>query len=81
MYQLNVSLGELLRNDMRSIHAKFYEFSMHTKGDIDLSLLSFSEICRLNKQELIITFFMKDVLLYEGTSTKFISYFLELYFI
>jgi hypothetical protein len=69
--------GELLRNDMRSIHAKFYEFSMHRKGDIDLSLLSFSEICRLNEQELRITSYMKDVVLYEGISTKFISYFLE----
>jgi hypothetical protein len=45
-----MSLGELLRNDLRSIHAKFYEFNMHRKGgiDIDLSLLVFSEICRLN---------------------------------
>jgi hypothetical protein len=75
--RLNVPPGELLRNDMRSIHAKFYEFSMHRKGDIDLSLLSFSEICRLNEQELRIASSMKDVVLYEEISTKFISYFSE----
>jgi hypothetical protein len=55
MHQLNVPLGELLRNDMRSMQAKFYEFIMHRKGDIDLSLFSFSKICRLNEQELRIT--------------------------
>jgi hypothetical protein len=36
VHQLSVPLGELLRNDMRRITAKFYEFSMHIKGDIDL---------------------------------------------
>jgi hypothetical protein len=75
MHQLNASLGKLLRNDMRSMHAKFYEFIMHIKGDIDLSLLSFSKFCRLNEQKLRITFYMKDVVLYEGILTKFISYF------
>jgi hypothetical protein len=50
MHQLNVSLGELLMNDMRSMHAMFYEFIMHIKGDIDLSLLSFSKIYKLNEQ-------------------------------
>jgi hypothetical protein len=78
MHQLNVPLGELLSNDMRSMHAKFYEFIMHIKGDIDLSLLSFSKICRLNDQELRITSYMKDVVLYEGILAKFISYFSEL---
>jgi hypothetical protein len=34
-----IPLGEIFRNDMRSMHAKFYEFIMHRKGDIDLSLL------------------------------------------
>jgi hypothetical protein len=77
MNQLNVPLGEILRNDIKRIHAKFYEFSMHRKGDIDLSLLSFSEICRLNEQELRIASSMKDVVLYEEISTKFISYFSE----
>jgi hypothetical protein len=33
---LNVSFGDLLRNDMRSTYANFYEFIMHIKGDIDL---------------------------------------------
>jgi hypothetical protein len=41
-------------------------------------LFSFSEICRLNEQELT---YMKDVSLYEVVPTKFISLFLELYFI
>jgi hypothetical protein len=50
MNQLNVPLGEILRNDMRSEHAMFYEFIMHRKGDIDLSLFSFSEICGLKNR-------------------------------
>jgi hypothetical protein len=33
MHQLNVPFGELMRNNMRSMLAKFYEF---IKGDIDL---------------------------------------------
>jgi hypothetical protein len=36
MHQLNVSLGELFRNNVESMHAKCYEFIMHIKGDIDL---------------------------------------------
>jgi hypothetical protein len=36
MHQLNVSFGEILRNDMWSIRDKFYEFIMHIKEDIDL---------------------------------------------
>jgi hypothetical protein len=47
MHQLNVPFGELFRNDMESMHAKCYEFIKHRKGDIDLSLLSFSKFCRL----------------------------------
>jgi hypothetical protein len=54
---------------------------MHIKGDIDLSLLSFSKICRLNEQELRITSYMKNVVIYEGNPTEFISCFSELYFI
>jgi hypothetical protein len=54
---------------------------MYIKGDIDLSLLSFSKICRLNEQELRIISYMKDVVLYEENPTEFISYFSELYFI
>jgi hypothetical protein len=49
MHQLNVSLGELLRNDMSSMHGRIYEFIMHIKGYIDLSLISFSKIYRLNR--------------------------------
>jgi hypothetical protein len=48
MHQLNENFGEILINDMKSIHAKFYEFIVHRKLDIDLQLFSFSEICRLN---------------------------------
>jgi hypothetical protein len=48
MHQLNENFGEILINDMKSIHAKFYEFIVHSKLDIDLQLFSFSEICRLN---------------------------------
>jgi hypothetical protein len=44
MHQFNVLLGEPLMNYMRSMHAKFYEFILHGKGDIDVSLLSFSKI-------------------------------------
>jgi hypothetical protein len=51
---------------------------MHRNGDIDLSLLSFSKIHRLNEQELRTTSYMKDVVLYEGIIAKFISYFSEL---
>jgi hypothetical protein len=36
MHQLNVTFGELLRNDMRSMHAKLFEFIIYIKGDIDL---------------------------------------------
>jgi hypothetical protein len=30
-------LGEQIRDDMRSVHDKFQEFSMYIKGDINLS--------------------------------------------
>jgi hypothetical protein len=36
MHQLNVRLGYLFKNDMESMHVKYYEFIMHRKGDIDL---------------------------------------------
>jgi hypothetical protein len=73
-----IPCGYLFSNDMGSMHDKFYKFSMHRKGDIDLSLFSFSEICRLKEQEIRRTYSMKDVVLYEGIPTKFTSYFLEL---
>jgi hypothetical protein len=75
MHQLNVPLGELFTNDMESMQAMCYEFIMHRKGDIDLLLLSFSKIYILNEQELSITSYMKDVVLYEVVSTKFLSSF------
>jgi hypothetical protein len=40
-------LGEQIRDDMWSAHAKFHEFSMYRKGDINLSLFSFSQICTM----------------------------------
>jgi hypothetical protein len=75
---LIIPLGELFRNAMGSMHDMFYEFIMHRKGDIDLSLFSFSEICRLKEQELRRTSYMKDAVLSEGIPTKFTSYFPEL---
>jgi hypothetical protein len=38
-------LDERIRDGMRSMHDKFHEFSMHIKGDINLSLFPFFEIC------------------------------------
>jgi hypothetical protein len=73
MHQLNLKLGYLLRNDMRSMHVKFYEFIMYRKGDIDLLLILFSKICRLNEHELRINSYMKDVVLYGGIPNKLIS--------
>jgi hypothetical protein len=43
-------------------------------------MFSFSEICRLNEQELSIISYMKDVALYEVVLKKSVSSFLELYF-
>jgi hypothetical protein len=40
-------LGDHIRDDIRSMHAKFCEFIMHIKEDMNLSLFSFSEICRM----------------------------------
>jgi len=71
-------LGEHIRDDMGSVHAEFHKFSMHRKGDINLSLFSFSKICTLEEQELRIFDYMKDVVLDEGIPTKFVSYFCEL---
>jgi hypothetical protein len=78
MHKLNVPLGEPLSNDTGSMHAKFYEFTMHRKVDIDLSLLSFYKLCRLNKQKLRITSYKKDVVLHEWILEKNISHFSKL---
>jgi hypothetical protein len=72
-----ITLIDIFRNDMGSMHVRFYEFSMHRKGDIDLSLFLFSEICRLKEQELRRTYYMKYVVQYEEIPTKFTSYFSE----
>jgi hypothetical protein len=72
-----ITLIDIFRNDMGSMHAKFYKFSMHRKGDIDLSLFSFSKICRLKEQQLRRTSYMKYVVQYEEIPTKFTSYFSE----
>jgi hypothetical protein len=48
-----------------------------TKKEIDLSLFSFSEICRLKEQKLRRTSYMKYVVKYEEIPTKFTSYFSE----
>jgi hypothetical protein len=46
---------------------------------MNLSLFSFSEFCTLDEQELRRFDYMKDVVLYEGVPTKFVSSVLELY--
>jgi hypothetical protein len=66
---------------MKSLYTKFCEFTMHIKGEMNLSLFSFSEFCTLEEQELGGIYYIKDVVLYEGILTKFISYFSQLYFI
>jgi hypothetical protein len=40
-------LGEHIRNEIRNLHAKFNEFSMHKNEDMNLSLFSFSAICTI----------------------------------
>jgi hypothetical protein len=63
-------LGELFRNNMRSMHAKFNEFSMHRNDDMNLSLFSFSEFCRLAQQEFRRFNYMNDVVMDEGIPTN-----------
>jgi hypothetical protein len=81
MQQLNMKLGVYIRGYMWNAHFKFHEFSMHRDADINLSLFSFSEFTTLEEQESRRFDYMKDVDLDEGISTKFISYYLEQYFI
>jgi hypothetical protein len=78
---LKIPLVELFRNDMKSLHAKFGEFSMHRNEDIILSLFSVPEFCTLDDQKLRIFDYMKDVVLREAVPTKFNSYFSDLWFI
>jgi hypothetical protein len=66
---------------MKSLHANVYEFSMHIKEEMNLSLFSFSEFCTLKEQELSRIAYMKDRVLYEAVPIKFVSSILELYYI
>jgi hypothetical protein len=38
MQQLNMPLGENIMDDMRSVHDKSHEFSMHRDADMNISL-------------------------------------------
>jgi hypothetical protein len=78
MQELNVPLGEHIWDCMRSVHDKFHEIRKHRGGDTNFSSFSFSEFCTLEEQELGRIAYMKDVVLYEGIPTKFISYISEL---
>jgi hypothetical protein len=80
MPNLSMPIGEHIRNEMRNMHDKCHEFSMHRNQDMNLSLFSISEFCTLEEQELRSLDYMKDVLLDEGISTKFISYFFVVVF-
>jgi hypothetical protein len=43
MLNWSVPLGEQIRDDMRNMHVKCHEFSMHRNDDMNLSLSLFSE--------------------------------------
>jgi hypothetical protein len=45
-------LGEQIRDDIWTLHAKFHKFRKHRGGDTNLSSFSFSEFCTLEEQEL-----------------------------
>jgi hypothetical protein len=66
---------------MRSMHPKFHEFSMHIIVDMSISLLYFFEFFTLEEHKVGRISHMKDVVLYETVPIKFVSSFLELYFI
>jgi hypothetical protein len=38
MQQLNMPLGEHIRDVTRSVHAKFHEFIIHRDADMNISL-------------------------------------------
>jgi hypothetical protein len=78
MQQLNMPLGEHIWDDMGKVHDKFHEFFMHRKVDMNLSLFSFSEFCRLAEQEFRRFDYMKDVVLDEGIPSNVTSYFSNL---
>jgi hypothetical protein len=74
-------LGEKIRDDIWSPHAKLHEFIMHIDEDMNLSLFSFNEFDTLEEQELRRIAYMKDVVPDEGIPTKLYLYFSDLYFI
>jgi hypothetical protein len=76
-----MSLDDHIIDVIWRVYAKFHEFRMHRDGDMNLSSFSFSEFCTLEEQELGRIGYMKDVILYEGMPTNFVSYFWQLYFI
>jgi hypothetical protein len=81
MMNLSMPLGEHFRDDMRSLHVEFHEFSIHRDADMNISLFDFFEFCILEEQELRRIDYMKDVVIDERIPIKFISCFSELYFI
>jgi hypothetical protein len=80
MMNLSMPIGEHFRDDTRSLHAEFHEFSMHRDADMNISLFYFFD-CILEEQELRRIDYMKDVVLDETIPIKFIAYFSKLYFI
>jgi hypothetical protein len=71
-------LDEHIWNEMRNLHARFHEFSIHKNEDMNLSLFSFLEFCTLDEQELRRFYYMKDVVLDEWIPTNLTSYFSDL---
>jgi hypothetical protein len=57
---------------MRNLHAEFYEFIMHISAYMNISFLYFFEFFTLEELELGRISYIKDVVLYERTSIKFI---------
>jgi hypothetical protein len=78
--KLNMPLGEIIRNEMRTMYVKFHEFSMHKNEDMNLSLYSFSEFCRMGQQESLIFEYLIIKILFKGFQRNlfyiFVSYIL-----
>jgi hypothetical protein len=74
-------LRECITNGMKSMHAKFHEFSMHSYADMNLSLFIVSEFYTLEEQDFMRFGCMKDVVLDEGIPIKLNSYFCDLQFL
>jgi hypothetical protein len=72
--QLNMPLGEHIGDDMRDEHAKFYEFSIHRKVDINLSLFLFYEICTIGEYESRRFEYMTIKVLFKGFEIYFIIF-------